>query len=77
MQDFDEIMSLSDEEKLDFLNKNIVLEKVDGRIAIELIRVDFDRVYGRVGRAESVGEVEGRVDKAGSVRWVSNEESES
>ena len=67
-------MSLSNKEILAFAEENIMLEKVDGRIAIELIRVDFDRVYGRVGRAESVGEVEGHVGRAASVgrvaRWV-------
>ena len=57
-------MSLSNKEILAFAEENIMLEKVDGRIAIELIRVDFDRVYGRVGRAASV-------------RWVSNEEKKA
>ena len=101
-------MSLSDKE-LAFIEKNIVLEEVDGEIVIELIKVDVQTVVGHVGRAGtadwvvghageagsvgragSVGWVNGYVDRAASVRWVvrhvgragsvgsvSNEESES
>ena len=84
-------MSLSNKEILAFVKKNIDLKEVDGKIGISLIKTDINRVNGYVGKvAEGVGlvlghvdraasarRVEGRVDKAGSVRWVSNEESES
>ena len=76
-------MSLSDKE-LAFIEKNIVLEEVNGEIVIEVIRTDVGRVdgkvswvYGHVGRAVSVdrigrvdGRVGGRVDRAGGVGRV-------
>jgi len=64
-------MSLSDEEKLDFLNKNIVLEKVDGKIVIGVIKTDVQTVEG------SVSWVDGHVSRAASVGDVGYEESES
>ena len=84
MQDFDE-------QEMLFLRENVVLEKVNGKIVINVIKADVQTVEGSVSwvegsvswvdghvdRAGSASRVEGRVDKAGSVRWVSNEESES
>ena len=69
-------MSLSNKEILAFVKKNIDLKKVDGKIVIELIRTDVDRVSGRVNRAgsvgsaKSVGRVNGRVDSAKSAGEV-------
>ena len=63
-------MSLSDEEKLDFLNKNILLEKVNGKIVIDIIKTDVGRVDGHVGRAKSAGLVQGHVGRAKSVDFV-------
>ena len=76
MQDFNE-------QEMLFLRENVVLEKVDGEIAIKLIRTDVEivdgyvdraasagRVHGRVVKAERVGRVTGDVDRAASVRLV-------
>ena len=63
MQDFDE-------QEMLFLRENVVLEKVDGKIVITLIRTDVEIVDGYVDRAASAGWVHGRVVKAESVRWV-------
>ena len=63
-------MSLSDEEKLDFLNKNILLEKVNGKIVIGVIKTDVGRVRGHVDKADSVDWVHGHVFRASSVGLV-------
>ena len=76
MQDFNE-------QEMLFLRENVVLEKVDGEIAIKLIRTDVEivdgyvdraasagRVHGHVGKVGSAGRVTGRVSRAGSVGWV-------
>ena len=63
MQDFDE-------QEMLFLRENVVLEKVNGKIVINVIKTDVDRVRGHVGRAESVSLVEGHVGWAESARWV-------
>ena len=77
-------MSLSNKEILAFVKKNIDLKKVDGKIAISLIKTDINRVNGYVGKvAEGVGLVLGHVGRAasvgrvGSVDWLGNEEGES
>ena len=74
-------MSLTKEEILAFVEENIMLEKVDGKIVINVIKTDVGWVVGYVGRAVSVGRVIGRVGRAGSVGRVvgrvSNEENES
>ena len=61
MQDFDE-------QEMLFLRENVVLEKVDGEIAIKLIKTDVERVDGYVSRAGNVGRI---------MAWVGNEENES
>lgn len=64
MQNFDE------KEILAFVGENIVLSKVDGEMAIKLIRVDVQTVEGHVHRAGSVDWVENHVGRAESVGWV-------
>ena len=69
-------MSLTKEE-LAFVEENIVLEKVNGKIVINVIKADVQtvegsvsRVHGHVGKVGSAGRVTGRVSRAGSVGWV-------
>ena len=64
MQNFDE------KEILAFVGENIVLSKVDGEMAIKLIRVDVQTVEGHIHKAESVDWVEKHVGRAVSVGWV-------
>ena len=76
-------MSLTKEEILAFVEENVVLEKVNGKIVINVIRTDVEivdgyvdraasagRVHGHVGKVGSAGRVTGRVSRAGSVGWV-------
>ena len=62
-------MSLSDKE-LAFIEKNIVLEEVDGKIVIGVIKTDVGRVRGHVDKADSVDWVHGHVFRASSVGLV-------
>ena len=65
-------------EELAFLAENIVIEKVNGKIIIDVIKTDVGRVEGWVGWIwGSVGYVNGYVGRAGSVRWVGEVENES
>ena len=57
-------MSLTKEEILAFVEENVVLEKVNGKIVINVIKADVGMVEG------SVRWVNGHVDRAASVRWV-------
>ena len=57
-------MSLTKEEILAFVEENVVLEKVNGKIVINVIKADVQTVEG------SVSWVDGHVDRAASVRWV-------
>ena len=74
-------MSLTKEEILAFVEENILLSKVNGKIVIRVIKTDVGMVagsvswvYGHVGRAGSVGLADRHVGKSTSVDWVGSVE---